>query len=99
MTAPASPRPATERDLFFMTSPALWDAWPMLPVVRRHADGNYDCGLMYDTRGAPQLAGLMATVWLSNLFLIPRTLEEFLALPKETYDTFDEVVAAGWRVD
>lgn len=70
-----------------------------LPVVRRHADGSYDCGLMYDCRGAPKLAGLMATVFLSNLFLIPRTLDEFLELLKETFDNFEEVVAAGWRVD
>ena len=32
MTAPS--RPDTSRDLFFMTSPALWEAWPMLPRLR-----------------------------------------------------------------
>jgi hypothetical protein len=36
---------------------------------------------------------------LTNLFTLPRTLDQFLALPKEIYDTFDELVAAGWRVD
>jgi hypothetical protein len=38
-------------------------------------------------------------VFLCNLFLLPRTLEEFIALPKEVYDTPEEVYDAGWRVD
>jgi hypothetical protein len=99
MTARKGPQAGTDRDLFFMSTPALWAAWPMLPVVRRRADGDFDTGLMYDTRGAARLAGLAATVFLANLFLLPRTLDEFLALPRETYDTFEEVIAAGWRVD
>jgi hypothetical protein len=99
MTAPTRPRPATERDLLYLSTPALWPAWPLLPVVRRHADGKLDCGLLYDCRDAPRLTGLAATVWLCNLFLLPRTLDEFLKLPRETFDSFEEVVAAGWRVD
>jgi hypothetical protein len=99
MTAPVRPRPATERDLLFMTTPALWPAWPLLPVVRRHPDGRLDCGLMYDCRGAARLAGLSATVFLGNLFQLPKTLDEFLKLPREIYDTPEEVAAAGWRVD
>src|SRR5437764_338608 len=99
MSAPRGKACGTERDLLFMSVPALWDAWPMLPVVRRHAGGGYDCGIMYDCRGAPKLAGRVATVWLCNLFTLPRTLDEFLELPRETFDSFEEVVAAGWRVD
>jgi hypothetical protein len=99
MTAPSRRRQATERDLLWMSTPALWPQWPILPVVRRHPDGDFDTGLMYDTRGATRLAGLAATVFIGNLFQLPRTLDEFLALPKETYDTFEEVVAAGWRID
>ena len=99
MSSPARPRPATQRDLVFMSTPSLWEQWPILPVVRRRADGEMDTGLMYDTRGATRLAGLAATVFLGNIFMLPRTLDEFLALPRETYDTFEEVVAAGWRVD
>src|SRR3954447_13227004 len=97
MTAPS--RPDAGRDLLFMSTPALWPAWPMLPLVRRHPDGSYDCGLLYDCRGAPRLAGLAATVILCNIFQLPGTLDELLLLPRETFDTFDEVVAAGWRVD
>src|SRR4051794_41000693 len=56
-------------------TPALWTTWPLLPVVRRHADGGYDCGLMYDCRGAPRLAGLAASDFICNLFMLPRTLD------------------------
>jgi hypothetical protein len=31
--------------------------------------------------------------------LLPRTEEQFLALPRETFDTPEEIAAAGWRVD
>ncbi len=98
MTQPKA-RPATARDLMFFTTPALWPAWPMLPVVRRHADGRIECGLMYDCRDAARLSGFSATVWKCNLFLIPPTLEEFLAMARETFDTPEEVATAGWRVD
>lgn len=44
-------------------------------------------------------AGFSATVVLTNLFLMPATEEEFFALPKEVFDTPEEVAAAGWRID
>src|SRR4051794_9923514 len=99
MSGPVTPRPPAQRDLLFMSTPSLWDHWPILPVVRHRGGGEMDTGLMYDTRGAARLAGLAATVFIGNIFLLPRTLDEFLALPRETYDTFEEVVAAGWRID
>ena len=34
-----------------------------------------------------------------NLFLMPQTEAELLALPKEVFDTPDEMAAAGWCVD
>lgn len=36
---------------------------------------------------------------LTNLFLLPRTEAELLALPKEIFDTAEEIGAAGWVVD
>lgn len=100
MSGPRGKAGSNERDLLFMSNPKMWDTWPMLPVVRHHADGSDDCGIMYDCRGGgPRLAGRVATVWICNLFLLPSTLDEFLELPRETFDSFEEVVAAGWRVD
>ena len=100
MSTPESPpRPAGPRDIYYFTHPERWPAWPFLPVVRRHAGGATDCGLLYDFRGTGGPTGFSSTVFVGNLFLLPPTLEELLALPKETFDTFEELLAAGWRID
>jgi hypothetical protein len=31
--------------------------------------------------------------------MLPRTVAEFLALPREVFDSADELADAGWRVD
>lgn len=84
------------RTLLFLTTPALWPAWPFLPVVRRR--GGEELGVVFDARAAG-LTGYSATVVLTNLFLLPDDLAAFLALPKEVFDTAEELIAAGWRVD
>ena len=100
MSTPESPpRPAGPRDLFYFTHPEHWPAGPFLPVVRRHPDGATDCGLLYDFRGTGGPTGFSSTVFVCNLFLLPPTLEEFLALPREVFDTPEEVGAAGWVID
>jgi hypothetical protein len=88
-----------QRNLRFFTTPALWSHWPLLPLVRRRADGEQDLGVLYDALGHSNLPGFSATVWLSNLFLLPATEAELLASPREVYDTADELFLAGWRVD
>ena len=81
------------RDLLFLRDPRYWPAWPFLPLVRRRP------GLLLDAVGAFGLYGLSATVVLGNLFLLPETLDGFLALPRESFDTPEEVADAGWCVD
>jgi hypothetical protein len=93
------PTRSPQRDLHFMGDPSLWPTWPFLPLVRRHAHGRTDYGVLFDAQAVCDLTGYRCTVYLSNVFTLPRTLDQFLALPKEVYDTFDELVAAGWRVD
>jgi hypothetical protein len=93
------PRPATARDLHFFQTPRLWTTWPFLPVVRRRADGETECGVLYDCWTVARRGGFSATVFICNIFLLPRKEEEFLALPRETFDTPEEIAAAGWRVD
>jgi len=82
-----------------MGNPHLWPAWPFLPLVRRHDNGDFDCGLLYDFCGTSGRTGYRATVFVANLLFAPRTEEGLLALPREVFDTAEEVVAAGWRVD
>jgi hypothetical protein len=100
MTTPTEqPRKATARDLFFFSHPEHWPTWPFLPVVRRHADRETDYGVLYDAAHATGRTGYSSTVFLCNLFLMPEKESELLALPKEMFDTPDEMAAAGWCVD
>jgi hypothetical protein len=88
------------RNLLFLSDPRLWPVWPFLPLIRRHPDGDgYDCGLLFDAFHRSGRTGLSATVFIVNLFAVPATEEEFLAVPHEHYDTPAEVYAAGWRID
>ena len=86
-----------ERTLLFLTTPALWPQWPFLPVVRR-TRGNEELGVVFDSRAAG-LTGFSATVFHVNLYLLPPTLGRFLELPRDTYDSAEELIASGWAVD
>jgi hypothetical protein len=88
-----------QRNLVYFRTPKLWEVWPFLPVMRRRPGREMECGLLYDASKQAGLMGYSATVFLCNLFLLPPTLEEFIALPREVYDTPEEVYDAGWRVD
>jgi hypothetical protein len=85
--------------LLFFTCPELWPNWPVLPLVRRREGQSEELGLLVDAMGLADRPGYSATVFLGNLFLMPSTLEELLALPHETFDTADEIHDAGWCVD
>ena len=90
------------RHLLFVCTPTLWPAWPFLPLVRRPGEGeseDEELGLMFDARTVCDLCGYSATVFLTNLFTIPAEIEQLLELPREVFDTGEELVRAGWRVD
>ena len=86
------------RDVLVFSNPALWPCWPFLPVMRR-TKGVEELGLMYDVRHITGRTGYSATIFKCNLFELPPTEAEFLALPREVFDTCEEVAAGGWRVD
>jgi hypothetical protein len=79
--------------------PERWPYWPVLPLVRRRDGAEPELGLLYDLRGACGLCGYGSTVFRGNLCFPPATLRELLALPKEVFDSPEELLAAGWRVD
>jgi hypothetical protein len=88
------------RDLVLVRSPTLWRYWPFLPVLRPHPSGEaQELGVLYDARRASGRYGFSATVWVTNLFLLPATEEALLALPRHVYDTVEELVDAGWTAD
>jgi hypothetical protein len=90
-------RRAHERTVLYLSTPALWAHWPFLPLVRR-TDGREELGVVFDARAAG-LTGLSSTVYRCNIFLLPDSFEQFLALPHETFDSSDELASAGWSVD
>lgn len=99
-TSHAGERRATARDLLFISNPRLWPLHPFLPLTRRVGGSDErQCGLMYDARGISGMHGYAATVFLHNLFCLPRTEAELLVGPRVVYDTPEEVIADGWRVD
>ena len=87
------------KNLEFLATPSLWEHWPYLPLVRRNPGKEEECAVLCDVLGMIGMPGYSATVFFCNLFLMPSSLDEFLALPKEVYDTPEEIYAAGWRVD
>ena len=87
------------RNLLFLATPALWGCWPFLPLVRRSQERGEECGLLCDVLGLGGPHGHSATVVICNLFLLPASLDELLAMPREVFDTAEEIYAAGWRVD
>ena len=97
MTTATKPDPLVRHRLALST-PAAWPVWPFLPVVRR-TSGEEELGVLFDAFGLCRLTGFSASVFLTNLFTLPPSLPELLALPKEVFDTPEELVAAGWRVD
>ena len=99
MEAPPTPRPATTRDVLILSTPALWPTWPFLPVIRRLPGREEEYGVLYDCWTVARRPGFKSTVFLTNLFLMPQTEEEFFALPREVFDTTEEMACAGWRVD
>jgi hypothetical protein len=94
-----APEPNCARHLLYMTKPALWPTWPFLPLIRRKPGTEDDCGLLYDPPTSTETSKAGVTVYIGNLFLLPKTEAEFLALPKEEYDSPEDAFSAGWRVD
>ena len=88
-----------KRNLLFLSSASLWPQWPYLPVIRRRPGQEEEYGVMFDAMTAINLPGFSATVFLTNLFEIPRQLDKLLELPREVFDRPEEIEAAGWRVD
>ena len=95
-----SPAQRRLRDLVLFRSPALWRYWPYLPVLRRHPSGDgQELGVLYDARRASGRYGFSATVFVTNLFLVPAREEALFALPRYIYDTVEEMIDDGWTAD
>src|SRR5438045_1233248 len=86
------------RSLAMILAPRGWVLWPFLPL-RRPSSGGIELGVLYDARGVHQLYGYSATVFRTNVFELPDSEAEFLNLTRHVYDSVEELLDAGWRVD
>jgi hypothetical protein len=68
-------------------------------LTRRRPGKEEELGVLFDAWGACGLTRYSRTVFFTNVLLLPRRLDELLALPRETYDLAEEVLAAGWVID
>ena len=89
---------ARDRTVLYLTNPALWPCWPFLPVVRR-TDPGEERGVVFEARPVCGKTGFSACVFLTNVFALPPALDQFFALPREAFDSADELFDCGWRVD
>jgi hypothetical protein len=67
--------------------------------MRYPVDGPGEMGVMYDAVHASGTYGYSTTVFLGNIFLLPRTEVALFDLPRQVYDTPEELAADGWVVD
>lgn len=79
--------------------PQDWPDWPVLPMVRGDPNHDPDLGVLIDLFHDRGVVGYSSTVFICNLFRVPKRLTTILKLPKEVYDLPEEVILAGWRPD
>ncbi len=87
------------RNLLFFRRSVPWKTWPFLPLVRRRPGCAEELGVLFDSLNAGGPAGYACTVFAANIFMLPTRLDQLLSLPRETFDTPEEMLDAGWSVD
>lgn len=82
-------------DLEFMRKPTKWPRWPLLPLKRPRGSGQMpECGFMVAEKG------ILTTVFRGYIWdnesvkLAIRSGKD-----SKTYDSYEAIVADGWRVD
>ena len=78
-----------EKSLALLDSPGDWPAYPLLPVIRGRESGFL-------------IHGHGAQVYIANMFALKRGQEfepQLKELSSEKFETFSEVLGAGWQVD
>lgn len=93
------------RDLLFMANPCLWPHGAFLCLTRRTPGAaEPELGILADFWGRCGVPGYSSTVFKVNIFDLAvmdaptRTLLSGL-VPREMFDTLEEMYEAGWRVD
>lgn len=87
----------SEDDLKMMASPNKWPVHPLLPVKRHRKGGGFpECGVMVTIASERFKVFRIAMYKLEGRSW---SAAELCELPHEVYNSFEEIVAAGWMVD
>jgi len=69
-----------------------WPHWPFLPMKKRTKDSfGWKFGVI--------IADNLSKVIISNLFMLPDTVEELMNLNCEEYESVEAMLEDGWIVD
>ena len=80
----------------YINEPDRWDRWPFCPVFKKD---EYDPDNWNKRIHGVIHASHPSTVKEANIFMLPRSLEEFSVLNGWGYDSVAAMVADGWEVD
>ena len=99
LPAPLSTRTRLLGEVITWTCPGL--SVPHVTLVEALASSDLDPGVARELapRHVCGLTGYSATLSFTNLFCLPSTLPEFLALPREVFDSAEELADSGWCID
>jgi hypothetical protein len=80
-------------DLDMMGDPNAWPQWPVLPLKRARSQYEFpEVGFMLEQpEGEPKI------VYLATIFEVREAMAD--KSKQVTYPSFDEIYAAGWRID
>jgi hypothetical protein len=82
-----------EHERALIADPDAWSRWPSLPV-KRYVGSDLEVAVLYSTADHPEQGPMQLR--LGNLF---DSREEIGQSKWIKFDTFDEMFAAGWRID
>lgn len=90
---------AREQTMYFLAHRREWGLWPFLPLVRRSRGCLPTNGVLFDAMGSRSMPGFEHTIFLVNVYELPETLKELLAVPREVFSSAEQIIDAGWVVD
>lgn len=95
--------PTKEDDIEMISNPLRWPGFPFLAMRKpSKADPypfDFECGIIYAYDYVHSMVlQFPLKVRVTNLYNF-QSIEQFLNMPVEEFQSFEEMFAAGWRVD
>lgn len=83
-----------------IVDPGMWVHFPFLPMRKGNLTDidNMELGVIHSV-GTALKTDLKPIVIKSNMLMLPRSLGELKQLDSIDFDSVDEMMEAGWRVD